>query len=290
MNLGSIVSKLARLLRSSPAEERPPEEPNSMLTEYVDAMPHPQAALDLVAGWNHELPPEAGATTGSSIVLWADGRIEWCLEQFGDLKGCRVLELGPLEGSHTYMLHKRQPSAIDAIEANKLAFLRCLIVKNLLDLRGARFLLGDFQKWLEASGQRYDLIVASGVLYHLADPVRLLASASACTDAIYIWTHYFDTEQMPIEDTRRGAFSGEVTVRPFRGIDVRLHHRSYHGAWRDKAFCGGGHDDHTWMEKDQIIEVLKVLGFADIRVAHDTNVHPAGPNLSIFARRARLTA
>ncbi len=38
-----------------------------------------------------------------------------------------------------------------------------------------------------------------------------------------------------------------------------------HGAWRNKAFCGGMHDVHRWLEKDDILALIKALGFADIR-------------------------
>jgi hypothetical protein len=236
----------------------------STLDEYVDSMPCAQNAVNLIPGWNHALPPEVGAVAGTS-ALYEDARIDWCLEQFGNISGRRVLELGPLEASHTYMLNRHAPERIDAIEANKLSFLRCLIVKDLLSLDRARFMIGDFEKWLERSGQRYDLIVASGVLYHMADPVRLLELASGCSDAIFLWTHYFSEEAMPENDSRRGAMTGKVDIRPFKGVDIRLHKRSYHGAWRDKAFCGGIYDQHSWMEKSQILEILSLLGFEDIR-------------------------
>jgi hypothetical protein len=254
------------------------------LDEYVDSMPSAQHAVDLVSGWNHMLPPEAGATAGK-VKMYADSRIVWALEQFGSIAGKRVLELGPLEASHTYMLHRQGPAVIDAIEANKLSFMRCLIAKNLLGLDSARFMLGDFEKWLETSSERYDLIVASGVLYHMADPVRLIELMSQRSDALYFWTHFFDASEMPEGDGRRLAFSGDITSRPFKDLDIRLHKRSYHGAWKDKSFCGGIYDEHFWLEKEQIFALLRSVGYQDIRVAHESIANPNGPSLSIFARR-----
>lgn len=256
----------------------------SVLDEYVDTLPTPQNAVDVVAGWNHALPPVAQASAGTA-AFYEDPRILWCIERFGDLAGRRVLELGPLEASHTFMLNQHAPQVIHAIEANKLSFVRCLVAKELLGLDRARFMLGDFQKWLEAREERYDLIVASGVLYHMRDPARLIDLISRRTDATYLWTHYFCDTAMPAGDYRRGAFSGSVETREVSGLTVRLHERSYHEAWRDKSFCGGMHDSHYWMEKPHIIRLLEIHGFNRIEIAHELLDHPNGPCMSIFARR-----
>lgn len=256
------------------------------LDEYVDAMPSAQNAIDLVPGWNHMFPPEVGVTAGAA-KLYADARIIWALEQFGSISGRRILELGPLEASHTYMLHRQGPAVIHAVEANKLSFMRCLIAKNLLRLDSAQFMLGDFEKWLEASPGQYDLVVASGVLYHMPDPVRLIELISQRSDALYLWTHFYGDAEMPEGDTRRLAFSGEVAIRPFNGLDIRLHKRSYHGAWKDKSFCGGIYDEHSWLEKEQLFALLKKVGYDDIQAAHESTANPHGPCISIFARRGQ---
>ena len=276
-----IRSFLARVL---PQPEPAPLATSPVLDEYVDSMPNPQNAVDLVPGWNHMFPPEVGVTAGQA-KMYADARIIWALEQFGSIAGRRILELGPLEASHTYMLHRQGPAVIHAIEANKLSFMKCLIAKNLLGIDSARFMLGDFEKWLEAAPEKYDLIVASGVLYHMADPVRLIELMSQRADALYLWTHFYGETEMPEGDTRRLAFSGDVAIRSFKDIDFRLHKRSYHGAWRDKSFCGGIHDEHTWMEKEQIFTLLKSVGYQNIQVAHESTANPNGPCISIFARR-----
>ncbi len=254
------------------------------LDEYVAEIPSAQNAVDLVPGWNHALPEHVAVKAGAG-AFFADDRIHWGLQQHGSIAGKSILELGPLEASHTYLMHQFDPAEIVAIEANKLAFLRCLIVKELLGLTKARFLLGDFQKWLEATPQRFDLIVASGVLYHLTQPLRLLELLGAHSDALFIWTHYFDETEMPPGDLRRLPFAENFRIESFRGLDVRLHRRGYYKAWKDKKFCGGMHDDHYWLEKDHIIKVLGLMGFDDIRLADEQPDHPNGPSFSIYARR-----
>ena len=278
------IKNLAAMMRELRRPERLEEKP-VILDGYVGKMPAPQNAVDLIGGWNSVLPPFANVDTGAIIPMYQDPRIDWCIGQFGDLGGRRVLELGPLEGVHTYLLHCHQPSVIHAIEANKLSFMRCLVVRQLLALDRAQFLLGDFLKWLAEPPMRYDLIVASGVLYHMRDPMAFLRLIADCADSVYLWTHYFGDDAMPIGDPRRGAFMGEVKIANFSGQEIRLHRRSYHHAWKSAAFCGGMEDEHYWMEKTQIVDVLKGFGFDDVRLEHDTPDHPNGPSISIFARR-----
>jgi hypothetical protein len=47
------------------------------------------------------------------------------------------------------------------------------------------------------------------------------------------------------------------------------------------------YDDHSWMEKEQIVEILKRAGYEDVRTAHDNWANPHGPCISIFARRIK---
>ena len=181
------------------------------------------------------------------------------------------------------MLHQAGAAHVDAIEANALAYMRCLVTKEALGLTRTRFLLGDFMPWLESCETRYDLVVASGVLYHSADPARLLDLVTRRADAIYLWTHYFDEVAMPQGDVRRGPFSGKIETETCRGVTMRLHERSYRKAWRDPKFCGGTHDRHFWLERDGILGLLRAAGFANITIADEKPDHGGGPSFSLFA-------
>jgi len=282
-----------RSLRRSGSDRRPNSShasrsrADTVLDQYVDALPCAQNAIDAVPGWNHAMPPRVGATAGDT-PLYQDVRIPWCLEQFGSIAGRKILELGPLEGMHTYLLDQQQPEFIHAIEANRLAFLRCLITKELLEVKRAKFFLGNFLPWLEQTDVRYDLIIASGVLYHMSNPVHLMELVARRSSAVYLWTHYFSEDAMPKGDLRREAMSGEVETIVFRDLSVPLYRRGYHNAWKAKTFCGGMHDRHYWMAKNDIVKILDLLGFDDIRTAHDHPDHPNGPAMSIFARRSEV--
>ncbi|PPD14874.1 MAG: hypothetical protein CTY25_08755 [Methylobacterium sp.] len=256
------------------------------LDEYVTSYPSHQNAINALPGWNQAFPDDLGLEAGR-VHLHHDPRILWAIEQIGPLAGKRVLEIGPLEAGHTWLLDQQGPALIDAVEANKLCYLRCLVTKEILQMKSARFHLGDSQLWLEQRPDRYDFVIASGVLYHMQDPIRFLEAVAARTDAIFLWTHYADDAAMPPGDPRRGAFVGEPEVRHHLGLAIHLHPRSYLGAWKDKAFCGGMHDLHRWIDRTDLLAFLGRLGFDDLRIWNDEPQHAFGPAFCVFARRSQ---
>jgi hypothetical protein len=116
-----------------------------ILQLYSRQAPSPAAPFDIFKDdWSSEVP---GFKTGAS-PLFDDSRIKWLESQLGSFEGKRVLELGPLEGGHTFMM-ERAGATVTAIEANQRAFLKCLIVKDAFHLK-SEFLFGDFRPYLSA--------------------------------------------------------------------------------------------------------------------------------------------
>jgi hypothetical protein len=279
-------SPLSALMERLGLASRKPDQAQEHLDEYITSFPSHQNAINALPGWNQAFPPEYGLTAGG-MHLYHDPRIIWLFEQTGSLTGKRVLEIGPLEASHTRMIDQHGPAVLDAIEANKLCYLRCLVAKEIFQLKSARFYLGDCQLWLEERPDHYDLVVASGVLYHMQDPIRFLESISNRTDSLFLWTHYADDQAMPPGDPRRGAFVGEPEVSHHLGLDIHLHPRSYLGAWKNKAFCGGMHDLHRWIDRKDLLALLNRFGFDDVRIWGDEPQHAYGPAFCVFARRSQ---
>ncbi|MBM3094837.1 class I SAM-dependent methyltransferase [Ensifer sp. T173] len=253
--------------------------------QYSREFPRHQNAVDALAGWNSAFPPEVGLKAGTH-PLFADGRITWAISQAGSLANKNVIEVGPLEGMHTYMLNQHKPRSIDAIEANRGCFLRCLVTKEVLGIDRANFYLGDALRWLQETEVHYDLAIASGVLYHMPDPGQFLCDITSRCDQLFIWTHYFDDHAMPTSDSRRQAFSGNVETRTFSGIPVRYFERGYFNANENENFCGGMKDRHYWMHRDDIISLLNALGFGDISIGQEDLAHGGGPCFSLFAKRS----
>ena len=143
---------------------------------YAVGVPSAQAVLDLFDGeWSSAMPPDSSLVTRPGhAALFDDARIHWAAGRLGGFQGRTVLELGPLEGAHSYMLQRLGASSVAAIEANTRAFLRCLCVKEIFGLDRVCFELGDFVSYMEEDKHSFDIVIACGVLYHMRDPIRVL--------------------------------------------------------------------------------------------------------------------
>ncbi|MGI9106620.1 MAG: class I SAM-dependent methyltransferase [Pyrinomonadaceae bacterium] len=192
-----------------------------------------------------------------------------------------MIELGPLEAGHTYMLEKRAARSILAIEANTRAYLKCLIVKEVLHLTRARFLLGNFVEYLRGSNERYDLCLASGVLYHMTNPVELIHLISKTSDKVLLWTHYFDQETMR-SNSHLSKKLPETIASEYRGFAHSLHRYEYLEALNWSGFCGGSAPHSFWMSKTEILACLRYFGFHDLRIEFDTLAHPNGPAFCVL--------
>jgi len=250
---------------------------------YIDTAPSAQNAVDIFRDlWVGALPASLAVKAGP-LDLSNDARIRWLLARVA-VEGKAVLEFGPMEASHTAMLHAAGAQSVTAIEASKLAFMKCLVVKELLDLPRAHFLHGDFRPWLASDTRRWDLVVASGVLYHLADPVWFLERVAERTDTLFLWTHFCDDGAMPKGDPRRRPIL-RTRTQMWRGHRLTLGERSYREASKLKTFCGGVHSDHAWLYRDSLMCVLQELGFSSIETAFDEPKHVNGPSACFLARR-----
>ncbi|GAB3247949.1 class I SAM-dependent methyltransferase [Nocardioides dilutus] len=253
---------------------------------YVAGAPHPDNLVGLFRDrWVSALPGHESGDT----PLFADPRLEWAIGQANGVQGKTVLELGPLEGGHSYMLQNGGAAEVTSIEANTLSYLKCLVVQQIYGLDKVRFELGNFLPWLEEPRKgAYDLVVAAGVLYHTIDPVRVLERLAQLSPELYIWTHYMDLGAMPEADVRYQAGVVGVENARYRGLDYQLFRRRYQsGPTDDPKFCGGVHENPAWIEKGTIRAVLDLHGF-DVVVAHDHLDHPSGPAASFFARKRGL--
>lgn len=275
---------LASLAQSSEPAGGP--QTTAILDSYCQTAPCPENALDIFRGeWSSILPePLAGMTSGRS-ALFADDRIRWLLDEIGSVADKCVLELGPLEGGHTYMLEKAGAAEVLAIEANTRAFLKCLIIKELLQMQRSHFKCGDFLEYLRQPGPSFEVCIASGVLYHMHDPVELLALlASRCTGNLLLWTHYYDPAIIQANPEFAVKFTGSEAVET-HGFRHLRHRQNYQAALNWNGFCGGNAPISHWLSKADILAALEHFGFEIRKIGFDDLKHPNGPAFAVIATR-----
>jgi hypothetical protein len=248
----------------------------------VTQSPSVQATIDILDGWVSILPAELGADTRGSAPLFADERAIWAIDRLGGVRDATILELGPLEGGHTYMLDRAGANSIIAIEGNKRCYLKCLITKELLGVHSAHPLLGDFVAWLEQDRRRFDVIWATGVLYHMTEPLRLLRLLADRTDRLHIWTHFYPDDYLP-KPLPKPLTS--IEEREFEGEKIRHYLRSYMGAESATAYCGGVYSGSAWLRRSDILRALEKFGLSKIEIAFERPFAGDGPSFALVASR-----
>jgi len=257
-----------------------------ILDAYCMQLPAPQQVLDIFRGeWSSKMPAESGLTTDPGrATLFEDDRVTWAVTKAGGVRGRRILELGPLEGGHSFMLEKAGSAEVLAIEANNRSFLKCLCIKEVFQLEHVRFLLGDCVAFMEQDAGGWDMVFASGILYHMKDPARFLRLLPRMAPRLLLWTHFFDetiVRAAPAIAHKFGPLQrGEIDG--FRYEFVEQHYKEALG-WN--GFCGGSAETSLWLTRESIVGYLRHLGYRRIEFGFETPDHPNGPAFALYAER-----
>jgi hypothetical protein len=251
---------------------------------YVTAAPDPRHLVDVFAGeWSSRLPPPFDTLPAGPLPVFEDPRVAWAIAAMGGVEGRHVLEIGPLEGGHTWMLEQAGAARVTAVEANARALLRCLIVKELVGLPRSTFLLGDALAYLEASPPpTFDAALAVGVLYHMTRPGAFLRALTAAAPRIFVWTCYYDPQHPPAGSA---ATVKDVFPSDDGGFPHTLYRVDYATAGGGRAFCGGTSAHAHWMTRDDILGCVRHAGLTEIEIAFDEPQNDYGASFGFVARR-----
>lgn len=238
--------------------------------------PAPQNALDLFRGrWASDLSEVLpGVTSGTAGHFRSDPRPGYLLKRFGGPDGTladvSILDIGPLEGGHAYLLEQLGAGRIIAVEANSEAFLKCLIAKNALAMR-TEFLLGDILEYLRYVHLHFGIIFCSGVLYHMEDPFELIHLMTQRTSRIFLWTHYYTPQSHSHLSAMPVIRNGEMfEYFPRQNLDRN-----------QGRFWGGNRPAASLLRRQDILRAFAMFGFTEHEV-HDEQVdHPNGPCFSL---------
>lgn len=252
-----------------------------MPKHFSSAMPSARETLGIFEdGWAESVPcPGSGAgPTG----LYDDARIRWFLEVSPGVVGKSVLELGPLEGAHTWMLEQAGARRITAVESNARAYLKCLVVKELMGMHQAAFLFGDFMEYLRHSEEHFEAALACGVLYHLRDPQALFPLLRArCSGPVLVWTHYWSPAIQACHPglAKRITDVRDVTLASGRVVQLRRH--EYARQVLSKRFWGGNAHYSEWMDRAGLEAAIEAGGWRIAATAFDEPEHPNGPAVAM---------
>jgi hypothetical protein len=234
--------------------------------------------------WLSRMPTARPDLRAGLIPLFEDPRIYWAISEMGGVENRRVLELGPMEGGHSYILQQCGAASVLSIESNMRAFLKCLIVKNLFKLDRVEFRCGDVVSYLRQSPEPFDVVIASGVLYHMVNPVELLELVSRVTGRLFIWTHYYD-EAIVSANAGVGHRMRQHWRAQHAGFDHGLHRYDYCKDPLNERFTGGLRSYSCWMEREEILACLRYFGLTDIRVNYEQRDHSHGPCFAFLAMK-----
>lgn len=255
------------------------------LSQYNQEAPDPQQMVDLFEGeWMSAFPPPYQELKGGIYPLFQDARVDWAIEELGGVKNKTVIELGPLEGGHAYMMQKNGATSILAIEANPRAYLKCLLVKELLKLDRVEFLFGDFNAYLRGASRSFDLCVASGVLYHMQNPVELLSLIAQHCREIYLWTQYYDEKICGDGGILQSKFMTPYK-KEVNGFKHTLYPFKYGASRFWSTFIGGPARTSCWLSRQDILGALSHFGFTEIQINFDEVNSLHGPCFSVVAKK-----
>jgi hypothetical protein len=140
----------------------------------------------------------------------------------------------------------------------------------------ASFLFGDFLQYLAQCKKTFDLIFASGVLYHMEDPLNLLHLIAQHTDRVFLWTLYMSETAASLTP----VFKNPV----LEGYSCRYFRYDYNNENSGRIYSGN--DSYCCrMTRDDILGALRAFGFSQIRIMKDEEEADSGPNLAVVAFR-----
>ncbi len=249
------------------------------LVNFETRAPSAQTAVDVFRDrWACDLGPLLGVDgTGPHPLFTQDSRPKLAVQALGreDYRGLHVLEIGPLEGAHTYALEQMGAESVTCVEANSEAWLKCLVVKELLNLRRSSFVHGNIVGFLQNNQRRFDLVYCAGVLYHMTDPAELIGAIAKTADACFVWTHVYRADCHPVP----------FTAKRVHRLGIGLDYWSHRYGPKDKGYWGGIAPTATWLTAEDLQRAFGAAGLSDITVIEDQPGHPNGPAILFMARR-----
>ena len=201
-----------------------------------------------------------GEAYGGQFDALSDPRVGFFFQSFPGAKS--VLELGSLEGGHTFALARRT-SRVVAIEGRDSNVKRAKFVQSLLGVDNIEFVEANLETTELSQFGTFDAVYCVGLLYHLPRPWELIQQIARVSSNVYLWTHYASEKEA---DERAGSYQGKWYAE--------------HGATDPLS---GLSPKSFWPTLAGLRNMLVNCGFNDIRTIEDDTKHIHGPCVTLSA-------
>jgi hypothetical protein len=203
-----------------------------------------------------------GRDYGGGISAVGDVRVE---RFFGHAPHPKtILELGSLEGAHTFILAQHPGvERVVALEGREANLRKARFVQELLQIPNVEFAQANLEHADLTRLGNFDAIFCCGLLYHLPEPWRLIEQCPSIAPFLFIWTQY--AAENEAQDVGHGM--------------------------RGKTHIEGGPDEPlsgmsataTWLTLNSLRDLLTRSGYRKVEVIYDDPGHPNGPAVTIGA-------
>lgn len=212
---------------------------------------------------NIPLTADEGTRPGEPLISESPRTIaiHESLERFigPDLAGKTALDVGCLEGGLSFEL-RRAGLTVLGVEGRAENYERCLLVRQYYGaLGGLEFAHSDVREFRPA--RTFDVVVCSGLLYHLDDPAAYIGELGRLTSPGGML--YLDTHVAP-EDARLPASEYRAWLSGFKtgtagGLPIRYREYREDISLPESSI---GNTCSVWMDLDSHLELLFAAGFA----------------------------
>jgi SAM-dependent methyltransferase len=179
-----------------------------------------------------------------------------------------ILELGALEGAHTFIMAQRPGiKRVVSLEGREANLRKARFVQQLLQVRNVEFAQANLEHTEFAELGEFDAVFCCGLLYHLPQPWKLIARLPAVAPVLFIWTQYAaENEAHDVGQGLRGKIHVEGGPdEPLSGLSATA----------------------TWLTLDSLRDLLAASGYGSVDVIYDDPSHANGPAVTIGATRDR---
>lgn len=212
--------------------------------------------------WNYDIPLPFGVWTKEGRHL-PHTRLRRIVQMAADLAGkplqqCRVLDLACLDGQFAIEFGLRGAQAV-GIEIREGHVAKARFAAQALGLENVEFHQDDVRHLSEAKHGRFDIVVCSGILYHLLaeDAINLVYQMHDVADRVVI----IDTEHS-VEPTETVATPSGKT---YRGKAFREHAEGASDEQKQaNQWASWDNTTSFWFSRASLVNLLRHAGFTSV--------------------------